>query len=292
MLNAKLLILNELSKPMKVIITGSEGFIGRALSAALQKRGIEVIGIDRKNGQEAADIAKYMPDDLDAVFHLAAQTSVFNTDLIQIRKDNIDTFMAVVDACAKHPNKPKLVYASSSTANPPNTTSLYGITKHFAEAFARIYLPSATGARLHNVYGINPRQGTLLWCLMNQDCVTIYNNGRNVRHFTYIDDAVEGLIYAYGCNLPLINIANPEEKPVFDYICELMIARQNYYQRYHVCSKIHIECNYVSEVREKDRYEQTIDSELTNAPLDYISVRDGLTKIVRDYNALHQYETR
>ena len=56
---------------MKVIITGSEGFIGSALSLALQKRGIEVIGIDRKNGQEAADIAKYMTDDLDAVFHLA-----------------------------------------------------------------------------------------------------------------------------------------------------------------------------------------------------------------------------
>lgn len=102
---------------MKVIITGSEGFIGRALSLALQKRSIEVIGIDRKNGQEAADIAKYMPDDLDAVLHLAAQTSVFNKDLIQIRKDNIDAFMAVVDACANHPNKTKLVYASSSTSS-------------------------------------------------------------------------------------------------------------------------------------------------------------------------------
>ncbi|MCM1333030.1 MAG: NAD-dependent epimerase/dehydratase family protein [Bacteroides sp.] len=56
---------------MKVIITGSEGFIGSALSLALQKRGIEVIGIDRKNGREAADISQYMPDDLDAVFYLA-----------------------------------------------------------------------------------------------------------------------------------------------------------------------------------------------------------------------------
>lgn len=84
---------------MKVIITVREGFIGHALSLALQKRSIEVIGIHRKNGQEATDIAKYMPDDIDAVFHLAAQTFVFNTDLIQIRKDNIDVFMAVVDAC-------------------------------------------------------------------------------------------------------------------------------------------------------------------------------------------------
>ncbi|MDE7180903.1 MAG: NAD-dependent epimerase/dehydratase family protein [Muribaculaceae bacterium] len=32
---------------MKVIITGSEGFVGHALSLALQKCGLEVIGIDR-----------------------------------------------------------------------------------------------------------------------------------------------------------------------------------------------------------------------------------------------------
>ncbi len=148
MLTTKLLIFNELNKSMKVIITGSEGFIGRALSLALQKRGIEVIGIDRKSGREVADIAKYMPEDLDAVFHLAAQTSVFNSDVIQIRKDNIDSFMAVVEACAKHPNNPKLVFASSSTANPINTTSMYGITKHFAEVYARIYLSSGTDVRL------------------------------------------------------------------------------------------------------------------------------------------------
>ena len=147
---------------MKVIITGSEGFIGRALSAALQKRGIEVIGIDRKNGQEAADIIRYMPDDLDAVFHLAAQSSGFNTDSIQTREGCINTFIAVVDACAKHPNKPKLVYASSSILPPPNTTSPQYITRLLSEAYARVNLPSATGARLHNVYGPNPRQGSLL----------------------------------------------------------------------------------------------------------------------------------
>lgn len=156
---------------MKVIITGSEGFIGRTLSQSLQKRDVEVIGIDRKIGREVADIAKYMPDDLDIVFHLAAQTSVFNSDMIQIRKDNIDSFMAVIDACAKHPNHPKLVYASSSTAEPCNTTSLYGISKAFAEQYARCYYPEATGVRFHNVYGPEPRQGTLLWYLLTQDIV-------------------------------------------------------------------------------------------------------------------------
>ncbi len=285
MLSAKLLIFNETIKPMKVIITGSEGFIGHALSLALQKRGIEVIGIDRKNGQEAADIAKYMPDDLDAVFHLAAQTSVFNEDLIQIRKDNIDTFMAVVDACAKHPNRPKLVYASSSTANPPNTTSMYGITKHFAEVYARIYLPSATGARLHNVYGSNQRQGTLLWCLLNQDNVTIYNDGKNVRHFTYIDDVVEGLIYAYGCNKPLVNIASPEETSVADFAIALNEAVKSVRLLYalDVGNGIITTCHFVPEVRAKDRYEQTIDTRVPGVPLDYTSLHDGLAKVALDY---------
>ena len=42
---------------MKVIITGGEGFIGKALAVALRKRGIEVCSIDRLNGIEAGDFS-------------------------------------------------------------------------------------------------------------------------------------------------------------------------------------------------------------------------------------------
>ena len=110
----------------KIIVTGSEGFIGKALCRELSKRGVEVIGIDRKNGTEASNVHELLKKgDIDCVFHLAAQTSVFNENLEQIRKDNIDTFMSVANACNLY--RVKLVYASSSTANPVNTTSMYGI---------------------------------------------------------------------------------------------------------------------------------------------------------------------
>lgn len=33
---------------MQVIVTGSEGFVGKALVAALERRGVQVISIDRK----------------------------------------------------------------------------------------------------------------------------------------------------------------------------------------------------------------------------------------------------
>ena len=42
----------------KMIVTGSEGFIGKALCQELAKRNVEVIGIDRKNGTEASKVCR------------------------------------------------------------------------------------------------------------------------------------------------------------------------------------------------------------------------------------------
>ena len=139
-----------------MIVTGSEGGIGKVLCRELVNRGVEAIGLDRECGTEATKICELLQnEDVDYMFHLAVQTSVFNGNLEQIRKDNIDAFMHVADACNHY--HVKLVYASSSTANPGNTTSMYGISKHFDEQYTSIYCKTATGCRLYNVYGPNPR---------------------------------------------------------------------------------------------------------------------------------------
>lgn len=254
---------------MKVVITGGEGFIGKALAAALSKRGAEVIIVDRKKGIEAKDFFDTVPNlnEADCVYHLAAQTSVFNTDKSQIMHDNIETFIAVCDAC-KRANV-KLVYASSSTANSPNTTSLYGISKRFNEEYARCYNPYATGVRLHNVYGPNPRQGTLLWHLLHDNPVRLVNGGRNVRHFTYIDDVVEGLIYAWGCNRSLINIANPEETSVCDFASAVKAHKD-------------IDIELIAEKREFDKTAQTVDESVFCVPLPYTPVADGIRCVFDD----------
>lgn len=250
---------------MKVVITGGEGFIGKALAAALSKRGAEVIIIDRTKGVEAKDFFDTVPNlnDADCVYHLAAQTSVFNTDHAQIMRDNIETFMAVCDAC-KRANV-KLVYASSSTANGCNTTSLYGISKRFDEEYARCYNPHATGVRLHNVYGPDPRQGTLLWHLLHDKPVRLVNGGRNVRHFTFISDAVEGLIYAYGSGEKLLNVANPEETSVYDFTLEV-----EKYKPLEIVIDRH--------KRDFDRNEQTVDESIFTVPLQYVSVAEGIRR--------------
>lgn len=248
---------------MKIVITGGEGFIGKALAAALSKRGAEVIIIDRKKGIEAKDFFDTVPNlnEADCVYHLAAQTSVFNTDKAQIMHDNIETFMAVCDACKRA--GVKLVYASSSTANSDNTTSLYGISKRFDEEYAKCYYPYATGVRLHNVYGPNPRQGTLLWHLIHDDRVKLVNKGENIRHFTYIDDAVEALIYAWGCNYGIVNVVNPETTRVCDFASQ-------------VSSYNGVEIELVNEKRDFDKSTQEIDESIYTVPLPYKSVADGI----------------
>lgn len=249
---------------MKVIVTGGEGFIGKALTTALQKRGIEVMSIDRRSGIEVADFFSSADlSDVDCVYHLAAQTSVFNTDHDAVMEDNINAFMVVCDACRRQ--NVRLVYASSSTANSCNTTSLYGISKRFDEQYAACYHPGATGVRLHNIYGPDPRQGTLLWHILNDNPVTLVNAGRNLRHFTFISDAVEGLIYAYGSREKLLNVANPEEVSIYDFALEV--------EKYKP-----LEIVMVRQKRDFDRNEQTVDENITIVPLHYIPVAEGIRR--------------
>lgn len=250
---------------MKVVITGSEGFIGKALAAALLSLGNEVVSIDRVNGIEAGDYFTTEDiSDIDCVYHLAAQTSVFNRNKSDIIRDNIEVFRIVCDACQR--KRIKLVYASSSTANEGNTTSLYGISKHFNEQYAACYNPSATGVRFHNVYGPNPRQGTLFWYLLTQERVKLYNMGRNVRHFTYIDDIIDSLLFAYGSNKQLVNAANPEE------VTTLQLAEI-------VRKYKHVGIELVAEERNLDRKEQAVNEAIYTVPLQYTPVVEGVRRV-------------
>lgn len=245
------------------LITGSKGFIGKHLVMRLIRDGWIVKEIDTKIGIDAIDIERYI-DDVDIVFHLAAQTSVFNDDKNRMIYDNIKVFTKVCDICQKYHKK--LVYTSSSCAF--NITSLYGLTKHFDEQYAMIYCPNATGVRLHNVYGHNQRTGTLLYNLLHGPC-TIYNGGNNKRHFTYIDDVVDGLLYASTSSEPLLNICNPKYISVNQFINEI--------QKYRHITNI----EYTNEIRQYDKDMQYVDDNIPAIPLKYTSLEDGLKNLLK-----------
>ena len=119
-------------KKRKIIVTGSEGFIGKQLCKRLNDLGYEIIPVDLKIGIDVCDIDV---KDADIVYHLAASTSVFNEDKESIIHNNIKAFIHISDECVKH--GVKMIYASSSCALKCNCTSLYCITKSFNEEYAR-----------------------------------------------------------------------------------------------------------------------------------------------------------
>ena len=252
----------------KVIVTGSDGFIGRVLAEKLKRLGYEVIGIDRKSGHDIREISGLLrAGGVRYVFHLAAQTSVFNTNHQQIFDDNLDAFYYVCDYCRMY--NVKLVYASSSTAEPCNTTSMYGLSKNFAERYALIYNREATGVRLHNVYGAKPRQGTLLHTLLSRESVKLYNNGANIRCFTFIDDIVEGLIRAAASDERLLNCVNNEPMTVLDFAKKVVRLQQEHGIK-------PVELRIVPEIREHDNPVQSVNESIPPIRLCYRTVDEGL----------------
>ena len=102
----------------RVLVTGSEGFIGKNLCPYLSKRGIEVQEYDIKNGGDLPPL-----NGIDAVIHLGANSSTTETDLKKILKENFIFSGTLYQLCAAM--DVKFQYASSA--------SVYGLAETFEE---------------------------------------------------------------------------------------------------------------------------------------------------------------
>ena len=81
-----------------------------------------------------------------------------------------------------------------------------------------------------------------------------------------MDDVVEGLIYAIGCNRQLINICNVQPVTTM-YFASLV----KYYKP--------LEIELINEKRDFDNLEQSVNRDIYLVPLSYTSVEDGVKKI-------------
>lgn len=250
---------------MNILVTGSVGFVGKALCPYLIDKGHNVFGCDRLLGNEVLDITKeqLIKDKIDCIIHLAAQTSVWNEDLMLIENDNIKSFIHIFKL-AKDLDL-KFIYASSSCSI--NVTSMYGLSKQFDDSFIELYKHNkCVGLRFHNVYGPNSRENTLLGICMKQDSVLLYNKGNNIRHFTYIEDVCKGIENALTLPSGLYNICNPEVTTTLDFCNE--VAK---YKKLWVIP--------TDELRPLDKSEQLVDNTKPSAINNYTTYKDGLKKI-------------
>jgi UDP-glucuronate 4-epimerase len=153
---------------MKVLVTGSAGFIGSALSIKLLDRGIKVIGIDnhndyydpalkearlkrhadhpnyihiRMNLEDREEISElFVSEQFDAVVNLAAQAGVrysIDNPLAYI-DSNLVGFAHILEGCRQN-KVDHLVYASSSSTYGLNTRqpfSTHGAVNHPVSLYA------------------------------------------------------------------------------------------------------------------------------------------------------------
>lgn len=150
------------------------------------------------------------------VIHLAAQAGVrYSLENPQAYLDaNLQGFLNILECCRHHAIE-HLVYASSSSVYGSNAklpfdetqhvdhpVSLYAATKKanelMAHTYSHLYQLPTTGLRFFTVYGPwgRPDMAPMKFAraMLVGEPIDLYNHGKMVRDFTYIDDIVEGVI--------------------------------------------------------------------------------------------------
>ncbi len=166
----------------------------------------------------------------DIVVNLAAQAGVrYSLENPKAYvKSNLDGFVNILEAC-RGIKVPNFIYASSSSVYGNNglfpysekhqvnhPISLYAATKKanelLAHSYSHLYNIPSTGLRFFTVYGPwgRPDMAPMLFskAILLEEKIKVFNNGKNFRDFTYIDDVIDSIIKC--CEKPA------EKNEIFD----------------------------------------------------------------------------
>jgi UDP-glucuronate 4-epimerase len=184
----------------------------------------------------------------DASVNLAAQAgvrySVENPHAYV--ESNVVGFLNVLEG-ARHHGTGHLVFASTSSvyglgtdlpyresADTDHPISLYAASKKsnevMAHAYAHLFGIATTGLRFFTVYGPWGRPDMALFKftkgILEGTPIPVFNEGRMVRDFTYVDDIEEGVVRVIDRPAPyrIFNIGNHRRVELLDYIHALEAA--------------------------------------------------------------------
>lgn len=202
----------------------------------------------KSNLEDLESVKKIFEENqIDKVLNLAAQAGVRYSLINPFAyiQTNIVWFHNLIELAKQH-NVKNFVYASSASIYGANKKmpfavgdqtdspiSLYGATKKTDELIAHAYsfyfkLPT-TGLRFFNVYGPRGRPDGAFFIfakwILEDTTIEVYNEGKTIRNFTYIDDIVDGIIKVLN-NIPtnnyeIFNLWNTHTVVLNDMIVEI-----------------------------------------------------------------------
>lgn len=193
---------------MKVLVTGSEGFIGRHLIKALD--GHEIVTFDTRNALQPNELFQKVDFlDIDFIYHIGAITSTLCDDIPALYAHNVDFSLSLFEEAIAYDIP--LVYTSSASVfgntmksgnyiyNPLN---YYATTKMITEMwlwenksrFKYLSIP-----RLFNVYGNDEHKTANTMSpiskfreqALNDGCIKVFKGSENmIRDFVCIEDVI------------------------------------------------------------------------------------------------------
>jgi UDP-glucose 4-epimerase len=241
----------------KVLVTGSEGFIGKFLVKSLIQDGYEVWGVDLREGTPNEnyhyvqtsiedDIMEELVKKVDFIIHLAAIATPI-TYIENPRKTiEVNVLWSMWLALMAGENGKPFVFASSSEVygvnpelpwsedsqrvlGPPQEDRwCYSTGKAMVEHYLRALHKDDPNfkyliVRLFNVYGKGLKGRVFDYFfskIRKKEPVIIYGDGEQIRCFTYIDDMVDALMKLIdkGCWNDVFNIGNPEQHTINEIV--------------------------------------------------------------------------
>jgi len=200
---------------MRVLLTGSKGFIGKNIAVTLRQHNYEVVDYDIIDGHDITNVQqlKYFIEGVDLVFHNAAQANLYSLEELNGARDgvniNINGTINIAHLCAEL-NK-KLIYVSTlcvygdtddikdELTCKPEPQELYAYTKLAGEEIVKGYSKNFGMEycilRFATVYG--PGMRDALGCsifirqaLRGHD-VTVHGDGMQERTLTHVNDIAD-----------------------------------------------------------------------------------------------------
>jgi len=246
---------------MKILVTGSAGFIGSRLCESLKEEGYFVRGFDRISVPEKyvnenivgdlleLELVDHAVKGTDAVFHLAAVANVnyAREHSLETVKVNVMGTSNVCEACKKH-NVP-IYYASTCCVYgntsvhptheeaPLKPTEIYGCTKLAGEyvilGYNRLFGVPFNIMRYSTVYGRGMRKELAVFIFIEKairgEPIPIDGSGKQTRSFIYVDDLVEANVSLLksGVMNETFNMAGKEEVSVLEVAEEALSLAKN-----------------------------------------------------------------
>jgi UDP-glucose 4-epimerase len=235
----------------KYLVTGAAGFIGSAVAKKLVAAGHEVYTIDnlstgyasnipegvhftKGNVHDQESIDKLGQIKMDAIFHIAGQSSgeiSFENPVYDLQTNTQSTLLLL--DYARKTGCTNFIYASTMSVYGdqdilpvkeefnPNPKSFYAVGKLASENYLKIFSKfgiQCTAIRLFNVYGPgqnmdNLKQGMISIFLaqaLNEAKITVKGSIDRFRDFVYIDDVVNAFVNSLDCvgGFQVVNVAS------------------------------------------------------------------------------------